>query len=390
MKDKILRFLKNYKKAFIPAKNYLSEESARVSEAVNKKLAEVNCRRIVAISPVLLVLYIMNVVLILMHRNAEYLMTSMIVSGILAVFTIVIDAIICWIMFFNKIDNAQEIWKFKILYRLFWPIWFICMSILSFIQTANGHMGILLLVTCLILNLLPLCNLQEFLINLILSILVLVQITLHDFSDGILVSTKMEIACFIAMLLTGYFAQRMQLMLWKAREYLYLEAFVDPLTELLNRRGGNAVLSEEIRTMDPESEVGIIMFDIDYFKKYNDTFGHDAGDSCLKMVGQTIRETFQQRTKLLIRHGGEEFVAILFDTNEADLKDWAEKLRMAVYEKHLEAPVKDVAEYVTVSVGSSIIKVTSENLRYEELLAKADEALYESKKTGRNRVSFIS
>lgn len=221
-------------------------------------------------------------------------------------------------------------------------------------------------------------------ISVIISLLVL-----GDASDGLLVSTKMEMCCFTAMQVLGYLTQRMQLMLWMSREYLYMEAFVDPLTELLNRRGGNVVLADQVRDAQPGAEVGVIMFDIDYFKKYNDTFGHEAGDGCLRMVGQTIRETLQERTKLLIRHGGEEFAVFLFDTNEEELKEWAEKLRMAVYGKQLEAPVKDVADYVTVSVGTSIKQVTSETLRYEDLLIEADAALYEAKRAGRNRVAFV-
>ena len=262
------------------------------------------------------------------------------------------------------------------------------MAALSCIQIDNGYMGFLLIITCLLSNLLPLHSLKEFLVNLFFTLLVIMLIALRDLSDGLLTSTKMEMACFIAMQLIGYVAQRMQLMLWMAREYLYMEAFVDPLTELLNRRGGNAVLAEKIRTLPPEAEVGIIMFDIDYFKKYNDTFGHEAGDCCLKVVGETIRETLQQRTTLMIRHGGEEFAAILFDVNETELQEWAEKLRMAVYEKRLEAPVKDVADYVTVSIGTSMKKLTFENPRYENLLIEADEALYEAKRAGRNRVAF--
>lgn len=132
------------------------------------------------------------------------------------------------------------------------------------------------------------------------------------------------------------------------------------------------------------------MFDIDYFKRYNDTFGHDAGDACLRMVGQTIRETFSERTQIMIRHGGEEFAVILFDTNEEELRRWAEKLRGAVYEKHLEAPTKDVADYVTVSIGIAMKKLGEENQRYEELLTEADAALYEAKRAGRNQVAYLA
>ena len=127
------------------------------------------------------------------------------------------------------------------------------------------------------------------------------------------------------------------------------------------------MLLDEIQALPTEEEVGIIMFDVDYFKRYNDTFGHDAGDECLRMVGQTIREILKQQTKILIRHGGEEFVAILMGASEVELGEWAEKLRKAVYEKHLEAPVKDVADYVTISVGTAMAKIMRDNIRYEEL-----------------------
>ena len=384
-----MRFLKNYKKAFIPSKNYLGQESIQVSEVVTKKIAETNCRRVVAISPLLLIMYGINIVLLMVHNHAEYLVTSMIISGILLAFTVLIDAIICWIMFFNKIDNAKEVWKFKIIYRVFWPIWFVGTAIVSSIQMENGYVGISLILTCVIANLLPLYNLKEFVVNLIFGILVIALVLWNDLSDGVLVSAKMEIICFIAMQVIGFIAQRMQLMLWMSREYLYLEAFVDPLTELLNRRGGNAVLLDEIQALPTEEEVGIIMFDVDYFKRYNDTFGHDAGDECLRMVGQTIREILKQQTKILIRHGGEEFVAILMGASEVELGEWAEKLRKAVYEKHLEAPVKDVADYVTISVGTAMAKIMRDNIRYEELLGDADQALYEAKKGGRNCVAFV-
>lgn len=390
MKEKIFCFLRNYKKAFIPAKNLMSKEIAGVSDVVNKKLAEINCRRIIAISPVIFLLYAINVMLMIMHKDTEYFMTSMIITGILAAFTLFTDGVICWLMFFDKIDNNKEMWKFRIVYRIFWPIWFVCMAVLSCIQMENGYMGIFLIVTCLILNLLPLHNLKEFIVNLVLSMLVILLILFNNMGEGVTLSTKMEIACFTVMQVLGYLTQRMQLMLWMSREYLYMEAFIDPLTELLNRRGGNAVLAEEIQKIPPESEVGIIMFDIDYFKKYNDTFGHEAGDGCLRMVGQTIRETLHKRTKLLIRHGGEEFAAIIFNTDKTELKEWAEKLRAAVYAKKLEAPVKDVADYVTVSIGTSIKKVMCKNMRYEELLLEADEALYQAKRAGRNRVAFIA
>ena len=130
------------------------------------------------------------------------------------------------------------------------------------------------------------------------------------------------------------------------------------------------------------------MFDIDYFKRYNDTFGHGEGDVCLRTVGDAIRENMKERTKLMIRHGGEEFVTILFQTNEKELLQCAEKLRKAVFEKHLKAPTDEVAEYVTISIGAAMERIPDEDFRYEKLLSAADEALYKAKQSGKNRVVY--
>lgn len=387
MNENLKRFLKNYRKAFIPASNQFKKELTEVKALVDKKLSETNCRRIVAASPFFLFMCLGNMITFVRHRHMENFEFAMILTSFVAAVTIVVVAVIAWVMFFNKIDNDKEVWKFKVIYRIFWPVWFVSMAVLSCLQMQNGYIGVELLTVCLIANLVPLYNLPEFLVNLIMSVSIILLVAWNDVSDGMLISTKMEIICFTAMQVLGYLAQRMQLMLWRAHEYLYMEAFIDPLTELLNRRGGNALLAQEAVEQLPGAEAGIIMFDIDYFKRYNDTFGHDAGDACLRIVGQTIRETFTERTRIMIRHGGEEFAVILFDTNEEEVREWAEKLRMAVYEKRLEAPTKDVADYVTVSIGIAVKKLGEDCQRYEELLAEADAALYEAKRAGRNRVA---
>lgn len=390
MKEYLSRFFKSYRKAFVPVRNQLRKELTTVESLVNKKLAETNCRRIIAVSPLFFLMYAVNIIMFIRHRDMTYFEPALVLTGIVAVFTCVMVGIMAWIMFFNKVDNEKEVWKFKLSYRVFWPVWFVCMVILSCLQMENGYMGVELLVVCLIANLVPLYNLAEFVVNLVVSVSMILFAAWNDAGDGMLISTKMELTCFTAMQVLGYLVQRMQLMLWRAHEFLYMEAFIDPLTELLNRRGGNAMLAQAVSEQMPGTNVGVIMFDIDYFKRYNDTFGHDAGDACLRMVGQTIRETFTERTQIMIRHGGEEFAVILFDTNETELREWAERLRRAVYEKRLEAPTKDVAEYVTVSIGVALKKLGDENQRYEELLTEADAALYEAKRGGRNQVAYLA
>ena len=389
MKEKIGKILKNYKKAFVPEKDYLHQNNSDVSAVVNKRVAETNCRRILSISPILFVLYIVNIILLTIHNKAQYLPLSITITVALIVYTLFFDILVYWIMFLNQIDNSEEIWKFKLIHRVFWPIWFVAMVIVSCIQIDNGYIGVTLVFTFIIYSLLPLYNLAEFSANLVFTIAVMIIMVLYDHNQEIAyVSTKMEILNFVAMQIIGFVAQRMQLMLWMSREYLYMEAFVDPLTQLLNRRGGDAVFQKERQTYANETEIGIIMFDIDYFKRYNDTFGHGEGDICLRTVGDAIRENMKERTKLMIRHGGEEFVTILFQTNEKELLQCAEKLRKAVFEKHMKAPTDEVAKYVTISIGAAIERIPGEDFRYEKLLSAADEALYKAKQSGKNCVVY--
>lgn len=389
MKEKIGKILKNYKKAFVPEKDYLHQNNSDVSAVVNKRIAETNCRRILSISPILFVLYIVNIMLLTIHNKAQYLPLSITITVALIVYTLFFDILVYWIMFLNQIDNSEEIWKFKLIHRVFWPIWFVAMVIVSCIQIDNGYIGVTLVLTFIIYSLLPLYNLAEFSANLVFTIAVMIIMVLYDHNQEIAyVSTKMEILNFVAMQIIGFVAQRMQLMLWMSREYLYMEAFVDPLTQLLNRRGGDAVFQKERQTYANETEIGIIMFDIDYFKRYNDTFGHGEGDICLRTVGDAIRENMKERTKLMIRHGGEEFVTILFQTNEKELLQCAEELRKAVFEKHMKAPTDEVAEYVTISIGAAMERIPGEDFRYEKLLSAADEALYKAKQSGKNCVVY--
>lgn len=387
MKNKLIRFFKNYHKAFIPVSNGVITEVAGMKELVSKKIAEVNCRRIIAVFPLLLAMSFWHVYLSLRCETKELFQYSMIVSCALVLFLCMIVGASIWVIYLNKIDNQLETWKLKWIYRIFWTVWFALTEVISLLQSGERMGRVVMIVSCVIVNIMPLYSLTEFIFHSVvvtmMSVLMLFSIT-----EVVTVETQLLITCFIAMQIIGFIAQRTQMVMWMSQEYLYIEAFVDPLTGLLNRRGANVTLKEEVENAATDRNVGVIMFDIDYFKKYNDTFGHDAGDVCLSTVGKTITERLSERTKLLIRHGGEEFVAIILDTNKEELLNLAETLRNAVYEKRMEAPVKEIADYVTVSVGSAIAKLDSMETRYENLLKEADEALYKAKKAGRNRVVF--
>lgn len=163
------------------------------------------------------------------------------------------------------------------------------------------------------------------------------------------------------------------------------QAAQDPLTGLANRRHSNAVLRYEWgRCARARSAVSVILFDVDHFKLYNDGYGHQAGDECLRSVADISRGTFRRASDLVARYGGEEFLAILPEASHEAALRVAEDLRAALERRgivHESAP----AGRVTVSVGVATAAQPS-TMSSDALLQHADVALYNAKRAGRNRV----
>jgi len=162
---------------------------------------------------------------------------------------------------------------------------------------------------------------------------------------------------------------------------------IDGLTGLANRRYLDKYLRVEIgRSMRNKHELSVVLCDVDFFKKYNDTYGHLKGDDCLKSVAKAMESTCKRSTDLVARYGGEEFVAILPDTSSENAAILAEQMRQAVESLNEQHSASDLGK-VTISMGvySALPKSKDES---EKMLHKADEALYEAKQGGRNRVEI--
>ncbi|MFB2982397.1 GGDEF domain-containing protein [Microseira sp. BLCC-F43] len=173
-----------------------------------------------------------------------------------------------------------------------------------------------------------------------------------------------------------------------ANQELQLLAAVDSLTKVANRRKFDEYLHIKWREMAREkAPLSLILCDIDFFKRYNDTYGHQAGDVCLQQVASALSRAAKRPEDLVARYGGEEFAAILPHTDSAGAIHVAEKMRVGVLA--LEIPHADSAvnQYVTISVGvaSAIPHLESSP---EELIAAADQALYHAKESGRDRYTF--
>jgi two-component system, chemotaxis family, response regulator WspR len=162
---------------------------------------------------------------------------------------------------------------------------------------------------------------------------------------------------------------------------------VDGLTGIANRRLFDTTLDREWRrALRENGEIGLILTDIDFFKRYNDAYGHPAGDECLRRVARCLAESIRRPTDLAARYGGEEFALLLPNTDLTGATTLAETVRKRVGELGLEHRGSEVASHVTLSLGIACLR-PEPGRAHEELIGLADQALYAAKRGGRNRYS---
>lgn len=160
---------------------------------------------------------------------------------------------------------------------------------------------------------------------------------------------------------------------------------VDPLTGLANRRQMEMILEAAREADSHKRGLGLVMIDIDHFKKYNDTFGHAAGDTCLRRVAHIIDSCIVRPGCTAVRYGGEEFLLILRGVDSELANTLADQVRTRVAATAIPHPGNPPGNIVTVSAGVAWA-VLSETVPTSELLRRADTALYRAKNAGRNRV----
>jgi diguanylate cyclase (GGDEF)-like protein len=162
----------------------------------------------------------------------------------------------------------------------------------------------------------------------------------------------------------------------------------DSLTGLANRRAFDEALAREhLRSRRGKTPLGLIMIDVDHFKRFNDLYGHLAGDDCLRCVGAAIGEAVLRPGDVAARYGGEEFAVLLPGTDEAGAAVAAERIRKAI----LDLTIRHTAnpnEIVTVSAG--VASLSCVDIEADRLIEAADLALYRAKDSGRNAVMCAS
>jgi diguanylate cyclase (GGDEF)-like protein len=164
----------------------------------------------------------------------------------------------------------------------------------------------------------------------------------------------------------------------------------DGLTHIPNRRFFDEVFQSTYKEVKRENKsLAVLMIDIDFFKLYNDNYGHGKGDETLKKVAQSLQMTLKRPTDLVARYGGEEFVVLLKDIGEENVKKVALNLLQAVQELQITHEYSKVEQIVTISIGVAY-KTASSLINKVELLICADKALYDVKRTSRNNFHIIN
>lgn len=173
--------------------------------------------------------------------------------------------------------------------------------------------------------------------------------------------------------------------LHRATDLLEQMAHVDPLTQIANRRRFSERLGQEwARLSRDRLPLSLLLFDVDYFKYYNDTYGHQSGDDCLYAIAQAAQKVLGRPTDLLARYGGEEFAIILPNTIQKGAIAVARHIHQAIAALAIAHQASAVGSQITISLGISTL-IPSQKLTSTVLIQQADQALYRAKQQGRNR-----
>ena len=230
---------------------------------------------------------------------------------------------------------------------------------------------------------------QAFITRLNLKAFIVLPISLHQKILGALLvefNRRSKLLLSEIKSLSSY-ANQLGIALENARLYEVVEtlSITDGLTQIYNRGYFDRTFKRELnRSARYKHPISLIMGDIDHFKVYNDNNGHQAGDKALYKIGQILKENIRE-TDFACRYGGEEFVIILTETGKEGVLSKAEELRRRVEEYHFPDEEKQPEGRLTISFG--VASFPEDAITEEDLLRKADKALYRSKEKGRNRVS---
>nr|WP_320191782.1 diguanylate cyclase [uncultured Desulfobacter sp.] len=208
----------------------------------------------------------------------------------------------------------------------------------------------------------------------------------HTFSENLVLIFEQNRQLELERQKTLYLLEQKEAQLLESNRRLKEMASLDALTGIPNRR----VFDDYIKKIwglqaRSKNEISVIFCDIDYFKKYNDVYGHPSGDKCLKLVAECLESTVKRSGDLIARYGGEEFLVVLAETKSENALFVAQSLQKAVEQLQLPHSSSLVSDHVTLSIGVASA-IPNAEVSHEVLIKHADLALYQAKEEGRNRI----
>jgi diguanylate cyclase (GGDEF)-like protein/PAS domain S-box-containing protein len=175
----------------------------------------------------------------------------------------------------------------------------------------------------------------------------------------------------------------------KTENMLRYLSSMDGLTGIANRRTFDNTLDKEWRrALRNRNHISLLIMDIDFFKKYNDKYGHPAGDRCLQRVASTIEESLKRPGDLAARYGGEEFSIILPETDAEGALYFAETMRQKIESLCIPHEKSEAAQFVTISIGVATV-IPQQDITHASLIEMADKVLYKAKESGRNCIKKV-
>lgn len=306
-------------------------------------------------------------------------------SSILWIYLILTEAyagVYIWISY--QWLSSKRKWDMRMELHLFWTIFLALMLALSFILSNTFFTLCVFWVMTAVLAVVPLWSNKEFFISQgiqLTAILFLIFYQNLTLESVVYLIANQLMCCIISR--QGYYNFQQRAADATAIDTAKVLSETDPMTNLLNRRGLEHSLSQVwpgcVRS---NLTVAVIMIDIDNFKKYNDRFGHLEGDSCIRRVTAEIHKGICDKADFAARVGGEEFVVCLPGIQKSEALKWAERLKKNVEGLNIPQAQDNFLPMVSVSIGVAW-GYAKEQVDFYQMQKKADEALYQAKKSGR-------
>lgn len=354
------------------------------AEKLRIRLIRENLKRVIIMSALLAIL--LPILAFFLWNDGKYTAIQKTYLSFMIAFEIIS---LCFLILGSYSKMKRDYILAPLIYRSFWTFSLLFLDASGFITMLESKGIGIYCIMIAVVSLVPLLDFHEFCCFFVMQIfftgVIFIELDLtvtNKVSLLILSCAMMALSRFL------YAQQRKIFKMQQKLQSMAKNAEEDPLTGLLNRRG----LDRNLNVLIPYcirsgSRIGLMIIDVDNFKKYNDSFGHPQGDKCLKMVAAELQKTARRSSDLTARIGGEEFIILVYDVKESELIAFAEKIRTNIEKLNIKHSPMLGTPVVTVSVGvSSVIPTNMQCM--SELYKSADKSLYVAKKSGRNVVVY--